>query len=73
MTFPGVRIHQRERTKRSARSRGLLHEIHLDVASLLLGDGKPLFDHLDPEPIELERLHVVEGPDVTHIGFRIIT
>lgn len=51
---------------------GLLDEIHLDVASMLLGDGKRLFDHLDAEPIELERLHVVEGMDVTHIGFRIV-
>ncbi|HEX6289792.1 MAG TPA: dihydrofolate reductase family protein [Herpetosiphonaceae bacterium] len=51
---------------------GLLDEIHIDLASMLLGDGKRLFDHLDTEPIALERLHVVEGTDVTHIGFRVV-
>lgn len=50
----------------------LLDEIHIDLASMLLGNGKRLFEHLGPEPIELERLHVVEGMDVTHLGFRIV-
>ena len=51
---------------------GLLDEIHIDLASMLLGDGLRLFEHLQTEPIELERLHVVEGKDVTHLGFRVI-
>lgn len=51
---------------------GLLDEIHIDLASMLLGGGTRLFDHLDAEPIELERLHIVEGTDVTHIGFRVV-
>lgn len=51
---------------------GLLDEIHIDLASMLLGDGKRLFDHLDIEPLALERLHVVEGVDVTHLGFRVV-
>ena len=51
---------------------GLLDEIHIDLASMLLGDGKRLFEHLDVEPIELQRYYVVEGPDVTHIGFRVV-
>jgi dihydrofolate reductase len=51
---------------------GLLDEIHIDLASMLLGGGIRLFNHLDAEPIELERLHVVEGKDVTHIAFRVV-
>ncbi len=51
---------------------GLLDEIHIDLASMLLGDGIRLFDHLQIEPIELERLHVVEGKDVTHLSFRVV-
>ena len=51
---------------------GLLDEIHLDLASMLLGDGIRLFDHLGPEPVELERIHVVEGTGVTHVGFRVV-
>ena len=51
---------------------GLLDEIHIDLASMLLGDGIRLFDHLQGVTIELERLHVVEGKDVTHLGFRVV-
>lgn len=51
---------------------GLLDEIHIDLASMLLGAGIRLFDHLGGEPIELERMHVVEGAGVTHLGFRVI-
>jgi dihydrofolate reductase len=51
---------------------GLLDEIHIDLASMLLGAGKRLFEHLDAAPIVLQRLHVVEGTDVTHIGFRVV-
>jgi len=51
---------------------GLMDEIHLDVAPLLLGKGVRLFDHLDIDPIELERLRVVAAPGVTHMGFRVV-
>src|SRR5215208_1995667 len=51
---------------------GLMDEIHIDVSPLLLGKGVRLFDHLDIEPIELERIGVVEAPGVTHLGFRVI-
>ena len=51
---------------------GLLDEIHIDLASMLLGDGIRLFEHLDTEPIALERVRVVEGKDVTHLSFRVI-
>lgn len=51
---------------------GLMDEIHLDVAPLLLGKGVRLFDHLDIDPISLERIRVVEAPGVTHIGFRVV-
>ncbi len=50
---------------------GLLDEIHIDLASMLLGDGIRLFEHLDTEPIALERVRVVEGKDVTHLSFRV--
>lgn len=51
---------------------GLMDEIHVDVAPLLLGEGIRLFDHLDINPIELERIRVVEAPGVTHLGFRVV-
>ena len=51
---------------------GLLDEIHIDLAPLLLGDGVRLFDHLGAAPIELERMRVVEAPGVTHLRFRVV-
>jgi dihydrofolate reductase len=51
---------------------GLMDEIHIDVAPLLLGKGVRLFDHLNIEPINLETIRVVEAPGVTHLGFRVL-
>jgi len=51
---------------------GLMDEIHIDIAPLLLGNGVRLFDHLDIKPIELESIRVVEAPGVTHLGFRVL-
>ncbi len=51
---------------------GLMDEIHIDVAPLLLGNGVRLFDHLNIKPIELESIRVVEAPGVTHLGFRVL-
>jgi dihydrofolate reductase len=51
---------------------GLMDEIYLDVAPLLLGEGVRLFEHLNIDPTTLERIHAVEAPSVTHMGFRIV-
>jgi dihydrofolate reductase len=51
---------------------GLMDEIHLDVAPLLLGKGVRLFDHLNIEPRTLERIHAIEAPGVTHLAFRVV-
>jgi dihydrofolate reductase len=51
---------------------GLMGEIHIDVAPLLLGNGVRLFDHLGIEPIELEIIRAIEAPGVIHLGFRVI-
>jgi dihydrofolate reductase len=51
---------------------GLMDEIHVDVAPLLLGKGVRLFDHLDIDPTALESIRVVAAPGVTHLGFRVI-
>jgi dihydrofolate reductase len=50
---------------------GLVDEIHLDVAPLLLGKGVRLFDHLNIEPIKLEQIRAIEAPGVTHLGFSV--
>jgi dihydrofolate reductase len=51
---------------------GLLDEIQIDLAPVLLCGGVRLFDHLDTAPIELEPLAVVQGLDVTHLRYRVV-
>ena len=51
---------------------GLLDEIQIDLAPILLGAGIRLFDHLGLEPIELESTGVIEGSGVTHLRFRVV-
>lgn len=49
---------------------GLLDEIYVDVAPVLLGGGVRLFDNLGP--IRLENIRTIEAPGVTHLGFRVV-
>jgi len=51
---------------------GLLDEIQIHLVPILLGEGVGLFDHLSPNPIELERTRIVEAPGVTHLRFRVV-
>ncbi len=51
---------------------GLMDEIHVDVAPLLLGRGVRLFDHLTMDATKLERIRVVDAPGITHLGFRVV-
>jgi dihydrofolate reductase len=51
---------------------GLLDEIHINLAPVLLGAGVRLFDHLGAAPVDLERTRVVEAPGVTHLRFRVV-
>src|SRR3990172_2770745 len=43
---------------------GLMDEIHIDMAPVLLGSGIRLFDHLGIEPIELESIRAIAAPGV---------
>ena len=51
---------------------GLLDEIHLDLAPVLLGDGVRLFERFGSAPVELEPFGVVQGLGVTHLRYRVV-
>jgi dihydrofolate reductase len=51
---------------------GLLDEIQLDLAPVLLGGGVRLFENLGEMPVNLEIMRVVEGMGVTHIKYRVV-
>jgi len=50
---------------------GLLDEIHVDIAALLLGSGVRLFDHLAATPAVLGNPTVIAGVGVTHLRYPI--
>jgi dihydrofolate reductase len=51
---------------------GLLDEVHVNLAPVLLGGGIRLFEHLRTTPIDLESTRVIEAPGVTHLTFRVV-
>jgi dihydrofolate reductase len=52
---------------------GLLDEIHIDLAAVLLGAGVRLFDHLANTPAVLGDPTVVTGVGVTHLRYPVHT
>jgi dihydrofolate reductase len=52
---------------------GLLDELHVHLAHVLLGDGTRLFGDLDPASAAFERTRVIDAEGVTHLRFRVVT
>ncbi|MGH2869162.1 MAG: dihydrofolate reductase family protein [Solirubrobacteraceae bacterium] len=51
---------------------GLLDELKIHLVPVLFGQGRRLFEGLDPAQIELERIRILEGEDgVTHMHYRV--
>jgi hypothetical protein len=51
---------------------GLLDEIHVDIAAVLLGSGVRLFEHLVGTPVALGNPKVIPGFGVTHLRYPLI-
>ena len=53
---------------------GLLDELQIHVAPLLLGDGVRLFEeHVGSQQRDVEATRVVQSPAVTHLRYRVVT
>ena len=50
---------------------GLVDELYLHVAPVILNGGTRLFEHLDGS-IQLERLEVIESHHATHLRYRVL-
>ena len=58
-------------TIQQLRNAGLLDELSIDVAAVLLGSGVPLFDHLARTPRVLGNPRVIAGVGVTHLRYPV--
>ncbi len=51
---------------------GLVDEMEIHVANVLLGAGRPLFANIGADQIKLERLRVIPTPAATHLRYRVV-
>ena len=52
---------------------GLVEELELQVAPLLLGKGTRLFDQLDKNRLKFEIVETVHSPRITHLRYKIVS
>ena len=58
-------------TIRQCLNAGLLDELSIDIAAVLLGSGVRLFDHLAGVPVVLGTPEVIPGVGVTHLRYPV--
>jgi dihydrofolate reductase len=51
---------------------GLLDEIQILLAPMLLGEGVRLLESLDADRVKLEVTRVIDSPAVTHLKYRAV-
>jgi dihydrofolate reductase len=67
-----VRVSGGAETIRQFVASGLIDELTLHIAPVLLGNGVRLLDHLDPADLELQQVGASSSPLVTHIKYRVL-
>jgi dihydrofolate reductase len=50
---------------------GLVDEIDVSIAAVILGAGERLFSGLEPASLELTQIRAVDAPGVTHIKYQL--
>jgi dihydrofolate reductase len=50
---------------------GLVDELDVSIAPLILGAGVRLFEGLDRETVKLRQIRAVDAPGVTHIKYEV--
>ena len=53
-------------------SAGLVDEVFIHLAPVLLGEGVRLFERIGAEQVELECTSVIDSPRVTHLRYRVV-
>ena len=51
---------------------GLVDELQIGIMPVLLGDGLRFFDHFGYQPIQLEKINVIESQERTDLRFRVV-
>ena len=57
---------------RQALRAGLVEELSISIAPVVLGAGKRLFDDGFRETLQLEHLRVLQSPFATHLSYRVL-
>ena len=60
-------------TARSCLDAGVLDEVLVHIAPVLLGDGVRLFDRTGGTNVKLERISLTQSPQVTNLWLRVLS
>ena len=50
---------------------GLVNEIDISIAPVIMAGGERLFEELQPGALKLTQIRAIDAPGVTHIKYRV--